>query len=274
MVCRIEGCSRPSTDTLQFFAWEGVAELRLCSRHHKKGKRAAERLTTGLLIAHDNDTVTELNEQARSHLAASTRLHGPTLEAGDRVFQTGDRILCRTNMSRLAVLNGDLGTVDTVNPDKDSLTVRLDRDPETRDLPSWDLDDGHVDYGYALTGHKAQGVTADRTFTVLTRATDREWAYVAMSRGRQANTLYLANPKPCDERCNHLTHPEPTDALHALTASLARRTTQSAVIDHFAGTVPPSSAVAERVTWIVAPEPSEWDKPVRSSPDSELVVGR
>ncbi len=76
-----------------------------------------------------------------------------------------------------------------------SLTVQLDRDPETRDLPVWYLDQGHVDYGYALTGHKAQGVTTDHTFVIVDGTTDREWAYVAMSRGRQANTLYLTTPK-------------------------------------------------------------------------------
>ena len=62
------------------------------------------------------------------------------------------------------MLNGDLGTVVSVDPDHETLTVRLDRDPETRELPGWYLDQDHVDYGYALTGHKAQGVTTARTF--------------------------------------------------------------------------------------------------------------
>ncbi len=89
-------------------------------------------------------------------------------------YQAGDRILCRQNRTALGVLNGDLGTVTSVNPDSDSLAVRLDRDPETRNLPPWYLEDGHVDYGYALTGHKAQGVTTDRTFTAIDDGTDRE----------------------------------------------------------------------------------------------------
>ena len=112
-------------------------------------------LTNGMLIGFDNDTVAALDQRARSHLAASQRLNGPTLEAGERVFQAGDRILCRKNQDRLDVLNGDLGTVVAADPNIRTLTVRLDRDPETRELPGWYVDQDQVDYGYALTGHKA-----------------------------------------------------------------------------------------------------------------------
>jgi conjugative relaxase-like TrwC/TraI family protein len=227
-------------------------------------------LTSGLLIGYDNDTVAELNRHARNHLSASQRLNGPTLDTGARVFQTGDRILCRKNQDRLDVLNGDLGTVITVDPDHGTLTVCLDRDPETRDLPGWYLDQDHVDYGYALTGHKAQGVTTSHTFTVITGGTDREWAYVVMSRGREANTLYLANPEPDDEGCTHLTHKDRRDTLEVLTVSLGRNAVQTAAIDHIAerrpspgvdidplGPPPPSNDVTERVAWIVARRAAE-----------------
>jgi hypothetical protein len=220
-------------------------------------------LTSGLLIGYDNDTVSELNQRARSHLVASNRLSGSTLEVGGRVFQTGDRILCRKNRSRLGVLNGDLGTVVSASHDHGSLTVRLDRDPAIRDLPVWYLEQGHVEHGYALTGHKAQGVTTGRTFTVITGATDRQWAYVALSRGREANTLYLAGLEPEDHECTHLARPDRRDALEVLTASLARSSTQTAAIDQylesssrgdieFLTSPPPSSDVGERVAWIVA----------------------
>jgi hypothetical protein len=242
--------------------------------------------TSGLLIGYDNYTVAELNQQARRHLAASRRLNGPTLEVGERVFQTGDRILCCKNQARLDVLNGDLGIVIAVDSDRGTLTVRLDRDPEARELPSWYVGEDHVDYGYALTGHKAQGVTTDRTFTVITGGTDREWAYVAMSRGRQTNTLYLTKPKPCDEQCNHLTHPEPTHALDGLTASLGRSATQTAAVDHLAernssvgvgidplGPPTPSSDVAERVAWIGARRTAERIGLDRKPPQIELAAG-
>jgi ATP-dependent exoDNAse (exonuclease V) alpha subunit len=231
-------------------------------------------VTSGLLIGHDNDTVAELNQQARSHLTASQRLHGSTLEAGQRVFQTGDRILCRKNQDRLDVLNGDLGTVITIDSDHGTLTVRLDRDPQTRKLASWYIDQDHVDYGYALTGHKAQGVTTGRTFTVITSGADREWVYVAMSRGRQANTLYLADPKPDDEGCTHLTHEDRSDALDALTVSLDRSSAQVAAIDHILGSPPPSSDVAERVAWIAARRTAERERLERMPPDVDLAVER
>jgi hypothetical protein len=230
--------------------------------------------TSGLLIGYDNNTVAELNQHARNHLTASQRLDGPTIEAGERVFQAGDRILCRKNQDRLDVLNGDLGTILSVDPDHGTLTVRLDRDPETRELPSWYIGEDHVDHGYALTGHKAQGVTTGRTFTVIAGGTDREWAYVAMSRGRQTNTLYLANPEPDDEQCTHLTHEDRRNALDVLTTSLGRSSAHAAAIDHVAGSAPPGGDVAERVAWIVAQRRAEREELERTPPDIELAAER
>jgi hypothetical protein len=241
-------------------------------------------LTSGLLIAHNNDTVTELNQKARTHLTASNRLQGPTLEAGERTFQAGDRILCRKNQTRLGVLNGDLATITNIDQERKSLTVRLDRDPETRNLPVWYLEQGHVDYGYAMTGHKAQGVTTDRTFVIIEGTTDREWAYVAMSRGRQYNTLYLANPQPADEQCTHLTHQGRHDPVDRLTATLNHNSAQIAAIDHARptpsddidpfGPPPPSHDVAARVAWQIAKRQTQRNETQRETPGLDLAAGR
>ena len=48
-----------------------------------------------------------------------------------------------------------------------------------------------ITYGYAVTVHSAQGVTADTTHAVLSEAAARALFYVAISRGRDANTAYL-----------------------------------------------------------------------------------
>ncbi len=190
---------------------------------------AAGDLTSGLLIAHDNDTVAELNELARTHIATSGCLDGPAIQIGQRVFQSGDRVICLTNRREVGVHNGDLATVVGVDPDHRSLTVRLDRHREIRELPDWYLDGGHVDYGYALTGHKAQGVTVDRTFAVVDAGTTREWAYVAMSRGREANTAYLVCPETV-EQCTHVAHLSRDDPVEMAVASLERSARQEPAI--------------------------------------------
>jgi ATP-dependent exoDNAse (exonuclease V) alpha subunit len=46
-------------------------------------------------------------------------------------------------------------------------------------------------YGYAITGHVAQGMTASRAYVLGSEAAYREWGYVAMSRGRQLNRFYV-----------------------------------------------------------------------------------
>ena len=96
------------------------------------------------------------------------------------------------------------------------MTLRLDRDEEPVTVPHWYLDDGHLDWGYALTGHKAQGATARRAHTVAGDGADREWIYVTMSRGSEANTIYLTNPALDQDECTHFTHQHP-DRFPALT---------------------------------------------------------
>lgn len=183
-----------------------------------------------LLIADRNDTVQRLNRQARVVAAQPGLLAGPLVVAGDREFQAGDRVVCLKNRSRLGVLNGDLATVTAVDTDQRTITIQLDRTEHPVTIPSWYLDDGNLDWGYALTGHKAQGATARRAHTVAGPGVDREWIYVTMSRGREANTVYLTASDIDHEDCVHLTHQHP-DRLPALVAALGRTASEPAALD-------------------------------------------
>jgi len=183
-----------------------------------------------LLIGHRNTTVHELNQQARALMAEAGRLRGPTLNAYGRDFRAGDRVVCLKNRTRLGVLNGDLATVTGIDADRRTVTICLDRETRSVSVPHWYLDDGHLDWGYALTGHKAQGATAQRAHTIASDGVDREWIYVTMSRGREANTIYLTDPDISQEECEHLAHQHP-DRLPALIAALARTATEPAAHD-------------------------------------------
>jgi hypothetical protein len=119
---------------------------------------------------------------------------------------------------------------------------------------------------------------------IVDGTTDREWAYVAMSRGRQNNTLYLTNPQPADEQCTHLTHQGRHDALDRLTATLNRGSAQIAAIDPAGpapaddvdplGPPPPSSDIAARVAWQIAKRQTQRGEAERQNPGLETAAGR
>ncbi|WP_171468062.1 helicase C-terminal domain-containing protein [Cellulosimicrobium sp. 72-3] len=54
----------------------------------------------------------------------------------------------------------------------------------------------HVDLGYAVTAYRAQGMTVDPAHVVVAASSTRENLYVSMTRGRHANTAYVALGRP------------------------------------------------------------------------------
>lgn len=53
---------------------------------------------------------------------------------------------------------------------------------------------GHLTWGYATTLHKAQGAALDQVFLLADDTLQRERSYSGLSRGTEANNLYLAVP--------------------------------------------------------------------------------
>ena len=50
--------------------------------------------------------------------------------------------------------------------------------------------------GYAVTAHRAQGITTDTSHVLADLSTTRENLYVAMTRGRHTNLVYVATDRP------------------------------------------------------------------------------
>jgi ATP-dependent exoDNAse (exonuclease V) alpha subunit len=150
--------------------------------HHQVGA------TDAVMIALRQTDVDDLNRRARTRLAAADLLTGETLTVDGVGFQVGDRILCLKNDRRVGVVNGTFATITRI--DGRDLDVTDDHGSALR-LPVGYVDAGHVTHGYAITGHKAQGLTVDHAFVYGSDQLYREWGYVALSRGRHANTLYV-----------------------------------------------------------------------------------
>ena len=163
---------------------------------------------TSVLIADNTHAVRALNARARAErLLTGTTNEGLEVRFSDGTSaSTGDWVITRKNDRRLRTLrsgwvrNGDRWTVTDVRSDG-SLVVR--RQGRKRGgavvLPAAYVAD-HVDLGYAVTAHRAQGLTVDTAHVVVFDSTTRENLYVAMTRGRDSNVAYVV-VNPADD--NH-----------------------------------------------------------------------
>jgi len=134
------------------------------------------------------DDVDALNTAARAAWAQLGRLSGPELETpGGRRYAAGDHVLMLAQGPDGAWVTSEHATVLRVDPTEMSLTavtaagrtVRLDRDATSGD---------RLAHGYALTVHRAQGVTCDTAHVLgsLDDAAGREWTRLAAFIDRQA----------------------------------------------------------------------------------------
>ncbi len=143
-----------------------------------------------VILALRRDDVADLNRLARREMINGRRLGSEPLVAGDREFRTGDRVVCLRNQRADGLLNGLRGVVTALDPDARSLTVRL-TDGTDRVVPTSYLEAGHLDHGYAMTIHKAQGLTADEALVLATDDLYQEAGYTALSRARLDTRVFV-----------------------------------------------------------------------------------
>ncbi|WP_188893451.1 MobF family relaxase [Microlunatus endophyticus] len=166
---------------------------------------------SSILIAETSDTVTALNQRARADriLAGQVAVEGVALHDGTAAG-AGDTIVTRNNDRRLTtgkgwVKNGDTWTVVDAHTDG-SLTVQRPgaRGRRGRVVLPADYVAEHVELGYAITAHRAQGATVDTAHLVVhSSSMTREAFYVAMTRGRLANVAYVATDEAHLEEHQH-----------------------------------------------------------------------
>ena len=185
-----------------------------------------------ILLAPTRELVAELNTRARAHrLATAPQTTSEperelVLPDGGRISR-GDTVITRRNLRTVRlgptdwVKNGDRWTVEQVHADG-SARLRHQQLRRAIDLPSDYLAGGNLQLGYATTVHGAQGVTVDTAHTVLTGGEDRRLLYVALTRGRAANHLYVATAGTGDPheiiRPESLRPPSTLDQLHEILA--------------------------------------------------------
>lgn len=178
---------------------------------------------SSVLVVPETATMNDLNRRARAERVLSGRVSdGSTVRlAGQTRASAGDLILTRRNDRTLRhghagrVRNGDRWQITDVHGDGSVTAQRSDPDVhtdarnadrqqlsgQTVRLPAAYVAE-HVDLGYAITAHRAQGLTVDTAYTFASPSMSRENLYVALTRGRATNTVFVPIDQP-DRNQNH-----------------------------------------------------------------------
>ncbi|MFI8632316.1 MobF family relaxase [Microbacterium sp. NPDC077663] len=191
---RVVGTSRDGVLDAAYRAW---------LTDQRAGKRS-------VLIAEARETVSDLNDRARTDriLAGVVEEGGVRLHDGTRASR-GDIVITRRNDRRLGLGRGWVKNNDrwivTAAGDDGSLTIRREKSRwrTTLTLPAAYVAE-NVELGYAITAHRAQGATVDTAHAVVSSPEmTREALYVAMTRGRESNRVYVATDEEHLEEHQH-----------------------------------------------------------------------
>ncbi len=108
-----------------------------------------------------------------------------------REFAVGDRIQFTAPDRSLGVANRDLAVIESISP-HGQIAARLD---DNRRIAFNAAEHRHFDYGYAVTSHSAQGLTAERVLIhadtgVHPDLLSSRFGYVAVSRASHEATIF------------------------------------------------------------------------------------
>jgi conjugative relaxase-like TrwC/TraI family protein len=187
-------------------------------------------LAGSVMIAYRRADVAELNTVARTLLNEEGRLGRERLRLDSGLeLAVGDRILCTRNDRQLQIANGNRGTIAAIDRMERAVLVDLD-DSRRVTLPAHYLDAGHVVHGYALTGHKTQGLTVERAFVLADdQRALKEWGYVALSRARCETRLYAIENQLEPDASPHRI--EPAGPVDRLAEALSRPSAETLALD-------------------------------------------
>ena len=196
--------------------------------------------TDTLLMAADHALRRELNRRIRNDLIALGIVSdGPAVRIADGTQASpGDLIICTRNDHTTeagepgrTLANGDLLRIEAVT--REGLIVRraLDADPRTGQRRWTDRrflfnTYENSELGYAVTDHAAQGRTVHTGLAVITGTEDRQHAYVALTRGTDANHAYVFTASP--KRADPVPGPRPAPELARYDKIYAERANVSA----------------------------------------------
>ena len=222
-----------------------------------------------VVCATDRATVSAICDTVRAARVRAGEVEPGGVAAGGQVVGVGDEIVTLRNDRTLTtaagrgwVRNGDRWHITDRQADGSLTVSHLDGHGCTT-LPA-DYVAENVALAYAVTVHKAQGVTVDRALLVVDDTTTAEALYVGLTRGRHDNTAIV-----CADTLDEERHDAPAPTHELLTAALARTTAEQAALNALRDTLARSESLA-----VIAPRlanlQAQLDRETPDDPEPEL----
>jgi conjugative relaxase-like TrwC/TraI family protein len=167
--------------------------------HYHRGSKAInidkQSYTTVVGIDPKENRLTVQREDGKRIGYDPARLHGVSVyKEIEREFSVGDRLQFTAPDRELKIANRDLGIIEQFDR-SGQISVRMDNG-KTVSFDSSEM--RHFDYGYAVTSHSSQGLTAERVIVdidteVHPELINQRFAYVSVSRASHDAQLYTGD---------------------------------------------------------------------------------
>lgn len=139
-----------------------------------------------IVLAHTNAERIALNDMMRAEIKKQGGLQDDTdvvTKRGIVKMAVGERVMFTAGDREMGVKNGTTGTISKIGKDG-TITVMLENNTTVKfNADGRGTKEGNeVDYSYAVTVHKSQGMTLDKAFVLANSSMTLENLYVAMTR--------------------------------------------------------------------------------------------
>jgi hypothetical protein len=227
-----------------------------------------------VVCAADHATVNELAARARAARVAAGEVEPDGVAAGEHTVGVGDEIVTCRNDRRLVtsaggwVRNGDRWQV--VARQRDDALLVEDLTGRGQVVLPGDYVGEEVALAYAVTIHKAQGLTVDSAIVLVDERTTAEGLYVGMTRGRAHNVALAVCDDPDAE---HAARPTRCPS-EVLVAALGRSAAEVAALEARREALARSESLATRAprlanldAWIAKETPPDRSRELQWAAD-------
>jgi ATP-dependent exoDNAse (exonuclease V) alpha subunit len=143
-----------------------------------------------------------LQNKAGKQFVINTKEHGDkfsVFRSKEIEISKGDRVITLKNDRTLNVKNGEMWRVEKITPDG-TITIKNENKTKTFNLREYN----YLDYSYAVTVHKSQGMTVAKViYDASATRTNYNEIYTAITRGKQEYSIYTDNKEIFYDRMKH-----------------------------------------------------------------------